>query len=339
MKPALDILSVGMVNAVGLDAPSACSAMRAGIDGFVETQFLAGGDEFLIGAPVLLPRNWVGEKRMAHLLGAAINEAFESVPSARRNTTLILCVAEEIRPGRPLHDYASLLRRLADIVEEPMSKARIIAHGRPSGHVALDQARRLLSEGAAYVMIAGVDSYLTPSAVAHFSSEKRLLTTRNPNGFIPGEGAAAVLCSHAGEGSLTLFGVGLAREAAYIYNPQDIPLRGEGMISAYRTALSEANAEMHQVAYRIADLIGEQYWFKQSTLAVSRVTRIVREFMDIWSPAECLGNVGAAVTPTMIGMAFTAMQKNYAPGTSVLVEASSDLGACATAIFARSKGQ
>lgn len=335
MSASLEIVAVGMVTAVGLDAPSSCAAMRAGIDGFGETRFTIPGGDWLIGAPVPLPRAWVGEKRMAHLAGGAICEVFDAMPDARGRTALMLCVAEEGRPGRPVRDYALLLSRIADIVEvEAHSRSRVIAHGRPSGIVALDHARRLLAaDEAEYVMLVGVDSYLTPHTVTHYLNERRLLTNDNPNGFIAGEAAAAVLCAKPGRGSFGLYGIGLARENAFIYNPQDLPLRGEGMISAYRAALKEAGAQMHQVGYRIADLIGEHYWFKQSTLAVSRVTRIVREFMDIWSPTESVGNVGAAVVPLMLGMAYTAAYKGYAGGNSVLIEASSDAGACGTAIF------
>jgi hypothetical protein len=61
MSTGVNILSAGMVTAVGLDRASACAAMRAGLDGFCETQFIAPGGAWLLGAPVPLPRNWIGE--------------------------------------------------------------------------------------------------------------------------------------------------------------------------------------------------------------------------------------------------------------------------------------
>ena len=69
-------------------------------------------------------------------------------------------------------------------------------------------------------MICGVDSYLTTLTIAHYLAERRLLTPDNPNGFIPGEAAAAILCARPGRGPLRLLGLGLAREPAYIYNPE-----------------------------------------------------------------------------------------------------------------------
>lgn len=335
MSASLDIISIGMVTAVGLDAPSSCAAMRARLDGFQETRFVGPGGEWLIGAPVALPRNWIGENRIARLAAGAVCEAFEAVPQARGQTAVILCLAEEQRPGRPVRDNPGLMRRIAEIVEiELHARSRVVAHGRPSGHVALDQARRTIASGEApYVMIAGVDSYLTAPAIAHYLSENRLLTTDNPNGFIPGEAAAAVLCARSTTANLQLFGLGLSREPASIYNAGDVPLRGEGMTAAYRAALDETGIEMNRLGYRISDLIGEQYWFKQAALASLRLVRGRSEFQDLWSPGESLGNVGAAVVPLMLGMAWTAARKGYSAGNPVLVEASNDAGACGAAVF------
>jgi 3-oxoacyl-[acyl-carrier-protein] synthase-1 len=342
MSALLDIVSVGMVTAVGLDAPSACAAMRAGIDGFQETGFLASGGEYLIGAPVPIPGGWVGEKRMAYLAATAIGEVFEQVPDARGSAALMLCLAEEDRLGRPVIDPSRLLRRIASLTGlSAPEKTRIVAHGRPSGHVALEQARRILAAGeSAYVMIVGVDSYLTAGTITHYFTENRLLVPDNPDGFIPGEAAAAILCRATGPSStgLRLRGLGLSRERAFVYNPDDLALRGDGMTAAYATALKQTGIPMHRVGYRMADLIGEKYFFKQSALATLRLTRGRRDFMDLWSPGETLGNIGAAVVPLMIGWAFTAAAKGYAAGDPVLVEASSDSGACAAAVFASRSG-
>lgn len=335
MTAGVDILSTGMVTAVGLNTAAACAAMRGKIDGFQETDFIVPGGEWLVGAPVPLPRKWHGEKRLAHLAAAAICEALDAVPQARGQTALLLCTAEEDRPARPLVNDADLLKQIARIAElEPVASSRIVAHGRPSGHVALDHARKLIeSQSARYVMIAGVDSFLSSRGVEHYLKQKRLLISGNSNGFIPGEAAAAFLCG-AGGGSFHLRGVGLAREEGSILNSRDIPLRGDGMTQAYSTALAQAGIGMNQIGYRIADLIGEQYWFSQSTLASVRLLRGDHGFQDIWSPNECLGNVGAAAVPLMVGMAWTAARKGYAAGNPVLIESSSDSGVCGAAIFA-----
>ncbi|MGB8813287.1 MAG: 3-oxoacyl-ACP synthase [Paracoccaceae bacterium] len=335
----LHIKAAGMVTAVGLDAASACAAMRARLDGFGETRFLGAQGGWLVGAPVPLPRNWIGQMRMARLLAGAISEVFRKVPAAEGNATLILCLAEETRPGRPVPDPEPLLRLLSEIVGlAPDTKTRVVAHGRPSGFVALQQARRLITEGAAQnVLIAGVDSYLTTLTVAHYLESARILGPGNANGFIPGEAAAAILCT-AGEGPLCLTGLGLAREEAFIYNDMGtdgdpLPLRGDGMTNAYAQAFDAAGIEMRQLGYRISDLIGESYFFKQTALASIRLLRGRHDFQGLWSPAESVGNIGAAAVPLMIGMALAAAAKGYHGGDPVLIEASGDDGACGAALF------
>ena len=333
MTLELDIVSIGMVTAVGLDAPSACAAMRARLDGFRETDFTGPGGQPLIGAPVPLPRNWIGEKRLAHLAAAAICEALDAAPHAAEETALILCLSEERPGGSP--DAARIAATIAEIANvRSRHRTRILSHGRPAGHAALEQARRLLGEGACpQVMICGVDSCLTTPAVALHGAESRHLAPDHPVGFIPGEAAAAVLCTRPSNGHLRLLGLGLAREPAYIYNPGDLPLRGDGMTSAWRLALAEAGISYDAVGYCIADLVGEPHFFKETALAQTRLTRTRKEFQDLWSPAESLGNVGAAVVPLMIGQALTACRKGYAGGNPVLIAASGDRGACGAAVF------
>ncbi|HHI69885.1 MAG TPA: 3-oxoacyl-ACP synthase [Rhodobacteraceae bacterium] len=335
MNAHLEVLETGMVTAVGLNAAASCAAMRGKIDGFCETRFIGSSGDWLTGAPVPLPRNWIGMKRLAHLAAGAIYDVFEKQPHARENCSLILCLAEEDRPGNLTPDSAKFARMIGEITEiPPKTKTRVITHGRPSGIVALDQARRILKRGeAANVLIVGVDSYLSGVSVAHYLANERLLTPDNANGFIPGEAAAAILVSATRPGGLALGGVGLAREKATIYNDEDLPLRADGMTEAYRLAMKEAGVTLAQVDYRIADLIGEQYFFKQSALAALRLERGRKEFQDLWSPAESLGNIGAAVVPMMIGMALVAQQKGYSGGTPVLIEASADDGACGAAVF------
>ncbi len=344
MTAALRILAAGMVTAVGLDAASSCAAMRGRLDGFAETRFVGSGGDWQIGAAVPLPRNWIGRKRLVRLAAGAVVEVMDQVPPGASAPALILCLAEPERPGDPSRDAADLAREIVEIAElPPRIPLHLVTHGRPSGFVALERAQRMLDRGTAdHVIIAGVDSYLTGPAIAHYLSAARLLTPQNANGFIPGEAAAAVLCSAQPAPGLVLAGLGLAREEAYLYNGLDtegahLPLRGDGMTAAYKAALAQAGVDLAGIEYRISDLIGEQYFFKQATLASLRLERGRSAFQDLWSPAESLGNIGAAVVPVMLGMALIAARKGYDMGSPVLVEASSDQGACGAAVLYRAR--
>ncbi|NGM46372.1 3-oxoacyl-ACP synthase [Rhodobacter sp. SGA-6-6] len=335
---SLHLRAAGMVTCVGLDAASSCAAMRGRLDGFAETRFMGPDAEWLVGAAVPLPRNWIGLKRMAHLAAGALSDLRRQHAAALEGAPILLCLAEEARPGRPIPDPAALARLVAEILGLPaLPRLQVIAHGRPSGFVALDRARRLIAAGEDPVVILGVDSYLTAQSVAHYLAEGRLLGPGNANGFIPGEAAAAVLCT-AAPGPLRLTGLGLAREVAHIYNKADkdgldLPLRGDGMTRAYQIAMDQAQVDLAHVEYRISDLIGEQYFFKQAALASLRLERGRTPFQDLWSPAENLGNIGAAVVPVMLAQLLTAEARGYAPGSPALMEGSGDDGACGAAVF------
>jgi 3-oxoacyl-[acyl-carrier-protein] synthase-1 len=329
-----------MVTAIGLDAPSSCAAMRARLDGFRETRFLGAAGEWLIGGPVPLPRNWIGVKRMAHLAAGAIVEALAGAPGAEADAALILCLAEENRPGRPVTDPAAFARMVGEIAEvAPATRTRIVAHGRPGGFVALQAARKVLAEGQArHVVICGVDSYLTAPAVAHYLANDRLLVPGNANGFIPGEAAAAVICTRDGPG-LRVAGLGLARENAFLYNGKDddgldLPLRGDGMTRAYMQALVEAGVKLSDTRLKVGDQSGEKFFFQQTALAMLRVQRERSEVQPIWAIGASIGNIGAAVVPLMLGWMLTATARGYAGGP-ILAEASADDGACGAAIVWR----
>lgn len=338
MTRPLHIAAVGMVTCVGLDATASLAAMRARLDGFAETRFMGTEGSWLVGGAVPLPRNWIGMKRQAHLAAGALMDIERQRPGTLGRTRLLLCLAEETRPGRPVADPETLLRHLTEILGNPAApRTEVIAHGRPSGFVALERARQMIGEGAPAVLILGVDSYLTAQSVTHYLNRGRLLAPGNGNGFIPGEAAAAILCT-ADPGPIRLTGLGLAREVAHIYNAADkdgldLPLRGDGMTRAYELAMAEANVDLAHVEYRISDLIGEQYFFKQATLASLRLERQRSPFQDLWSPTESLGNIGAAVVPVMVAQLLAACLRGYAPGWPALMEGSGDDGACGAAVF------
>jgi 3-oxoacyl-[acyl-carrier-protein] synthase-1 len=335
MSSSVNILSAGMVTAVGLDRAASAAAMRGGLDGFQETDFLAADGEWQLGAPVPLPRNWIGEKRVAHLAAGAVVDALDGFRDKISDMSVIMCLAEESRRGAPVRNPDGFARKLISYSNLPAgTKFETVQYGRPSGFVALERANRILRKSPeAHVLIVGADSLLTGPSIANFIRQQRLLCGSNANGFIPGEAAAAVLCTGGPPKQLAMSGVGLARELAYLYNEDELPLRADGMTNAYRAALEASGITFDRIDYRISDLTGEAYFFKQTALSMQRLLREHRELQELWTPAECVGNVGAAAVPLMIAWALEAAKKRYAPGNPVLIEAAGDDGTCGAAVF------
>ena len=165
-----------------------------------------------------------------------------------------------------------------------------------AGPLALELAGRLIhEERVPYCIIAGVDSFLVAGTLAAYEERNRVLTSQNSNGFIPGEAGTAVLVAPAGnstEPELRCLGIGSGQEKATIDSEE--PLQGYGLVQAFKAAFAGAGCVVGDLDYRITDSNGEQYWFKEATLALDRILRKRKELFEIWHPADCIGEIGAA---------------------------------------------
>jgi len=333
-SPGLAVVACGMSTATGLTAPTACAAFRARLDNFTETRFISRAGEWIIGAEVPLAGNWRGVERHVQLLAGPVDECLTQRPDGPAggkpaDIPVLICVAEPERAGRLAGLDAALPRRLGETLGLELHPAsRVIAYGQVGGAVALRDAARLIAEtGAPAAVVAGVDSFLIAETIRHYDREDRLLHPANSNGFIAGEAGAAALVVPEGrdEGPhLAVAGLGFAAERAPIRS--GAPLRGDGMTAAMRTALEQAGIAYNDISYRLADLSGEQYYFKEATLAQARLWRGHRDPEEVWHPADSFGYTGAAVIPILLGVGLTAGRKGYAPGPVALAHAAHDDG-------------
>ena len=325
---SLLVRSCGMTTAVGFTATSSCAAIRSGISGFKETRFSGLGGDPIVGAEVPLAKPLRGLARLTEIVAGPILECIDSNTSVDiNNVPLLLGVAEKNRPGR----FDNLENALIPSIEKKLGVrfhqlSHIVPRGRVAGAFTIHEASKLIFEnGFRYVIVAGVDSYLVSDTLDHFEDDDRLLTGRNSDGFVPGEaGSALLLSSNNGSSGLKILSIGIANETVTIYSER--PLRAEGLADAYRQALETAGIGLHDIDFRIADFSGEQYWFKEAALALARVMRERKEFQDIWHPADCLGEIGAAALPCIVSIVWWAARKGYAPGPLALVQSCGDEG-------------
>jgi 3-oxoacyl-[acyl-carrier-protein] synthase-1 len=316
--PPLAILGVGLVSGVGLTAAESCAAIRCGINNFQETWFISNSGDWLVGSEIELEEPWRGITKLAKMTSRAVRECLDAAPGPDvGQIPLLLCTAEEDRPGR----FENLDRVLLDDIERELGNplhpnSRVLAQGRVGGAVALLQARRmLLQRQCTRVVVAGVDSFLVDATLAAYDQVDRLLTPDNSNGFIPGEAAGAVLLGAWEEGvetPLLCCGLGFAREPAPLGSGK--PLRADGLVQAIRAALAEAGRKLKDCDHRIADVSGEQYRFKEAALAITRLLRDRKVLFSLWHSADCIGEVGAATLPAMLAMLFMGARKDYLPG-------------------------
>jgi 3-oxoacyl-[acyl-carrier-protein] synthase-1 len=329
MQP-IALLASGMVTGVGLDAPSSCAAIRCALNNFAETRFVDKGGEWIIGSQVPLEQPWRGRKRLVRMVTPAIRECLACAENLTAGMIpLLLCVAEEERPGRLPGLDDQLFREVqAELDLRFHPRSSVIPRGRVSGALALVEARRLIyDERLRFCIIAGVDTFLVGSTLAAYEAKNRLLTSQNSNGFIPGEAGAAVLVgqpSRTVQKEVFCVGIGAGQETATVDSEE--PLRGDGLAQAFKAALADADRTIDDLDFRLTDSNGEQYWFKEAALALTRTLRVRKERFEIWHPADCIGEAGAAIGPCALSVALAAARKNYAPGRGPLCHFGGDDG-------------
>jgi 3-oxoacyl-[acyl-carrier-protein] synthase-1 len=324
----LAIRRTGLVTSVGLSAPAACAAIRAKLTNPSETRFIDSHGEWIMAHQVPLAQPWRGLTKLVKMAALAIDEALDEVPREDwADIPLLLCVAEPARPGR----LDGLDDRLFTEIQEELGarfhpRSAIVAHGRVGVAVALLKARALIHEqGVAQVLIAATDSLLTWPTLGHYERESRLLVPGNSNGFMPGEGAGALLVSQpAGSDELLITGLGFGVEKAHLTS--DEPLRADGLSHAIKAALADAGVQMHDMDFRITDLSGEQYYFKEAALSLSRTLRQRKEEFDLWHPAECTGEPGAVAGVSILALADAACRKRYTKGPAIVAHMANDAG-------------
>ena len=268
-----------------------------------------------------------------------MSESLAHLPAEKRTyLPLCVCIAEKDRNGRPEDLEKFIVTELEDECGIRFSREHtlVLSVGRVGGLVALEKARALMAgSGVTRVLVAGVDSLLVARSLGWLQDADRLLTPDNSNGLIPGEAAGCVLLERNAPdaGAIVCTGVGLAEEHVTIYS--DEPFRAEGLSLAVSSALAEAGIDLSECGVRLSDLSGEHYYFREAALTVSRLLR--REgCRELWHPSECIGEVGAAIGPILLGYAAVAARKGFLPGPHVLVQSSGDAGwraaACLSAI-------
>lgn len=335
----LAITATGMVTGVGLSAPASCAAIRCAIDNFQETRFMDSSGEWIMGCEVPLEQPWRGRTKLIKMAAMAIQECLSNSQQIEpQSIPLLLCLSEKERPGRVFEDDNQFFLDVQDELKLQFHpKSRVIAHGHVGVAVALKHARELIQElNLPQVLIAATDSLLVGPTLAYFEEKERLLTSQNSNGFIPGEGAAALLLAPvtANQGNqLIMTGLGFGVEPAPIDSEE--PLRADGLTSAIRESLTDAGHGESLLEFKITDIAGEQYHFKEASLAFSRINRSIgRDEFDIWHPADCIGEIGAVIGVVMLAVLKAACEKAYTKGHQVLMHLGNDDGKRSSMIIA-----
>jgi 3-oxoacyl-[acyl-carrier-protein] synthase-1 len=326
------ILATGLVTSVGNGAATTCAAIRANVTNPTTTRFCAGHGDWIIGHQAEVAAGLRGADKLAVMAALAIADCLDTAGiDVARPMALFLCLAELDRPGR----LVGVDETLIPLIEARLGmrfdrmRSRVIAAGRIGALAALAAAREVLRQpDVPHVLVAATDSLLVAGTLAALRKQERILTPENSNGFMPGEGAGAILVALADDathGCPEVLGFGEGHEHSPIISEE--PLRGSGLSAAISAALFDGGAvRFESVDVRICDASGEQYGFKEAALAVGRLLRARRPNQDIWHPAEVVGEIGSAIGPVMVAIASSGLRKGLLGPGPVLIHAGTDEG-------------
>lgn len=334
--------AAGMVSAVGLDAKSACAALRAGVAGFNELPYWDERTQPVIGAAVPgVSFDLQGTPRLVELLAVALKDCLtQALGIAPANIPLLVGLAELGRPGssESRGNVLSLVQEKLGVKFHP-GLSRVIPTGHAAGIEALNLVRDYFRSGnITECLVCGVDSYINASSIFWLDRSWRLKREGHNDGVIPGEAAAAILVrKHAltrTESGVQVAGLGFATETVNVFSEE--PFLGIGLASAGRQALNEAAWGFHDLEFRITDLTGETYGFREHALMEGRLARKVRkEPQPLWHAADSIGDTGAAVGVIELITGASAMLRGYGPGPRAGCFASSVPGQRAVALLQR----
>jgi 3-oxoacyl-[acyl-carrier-protein] synthase-1 len=335
----MSILGLGMVSSLASGAAFNASAMRCAYDGFTQTSFnRPGSHEPLIGAPVpeeLLGGDFCGVTKLTKMAYLAVEEAIEPLPLNHEGLLVIFCLPEKY-PTSYFNNETAFQTILDDLfhqiaIGELHPDSCALWKHRCGFTSALSTAKNYLyTHNHEYALIVTLDSLIIQSVIGHhggdlYGEKERLLGANNPDGFIPGEAATAVLLSKPNKhpADVHILGIGEAEEVATIGHEEEV-LRGIGLSQAINQAAQDAGINVHETDFRVASMSGESYFFTEASHAQFRTLKKKVETHPLWHPATHIGEVGASIGGAMLIMTYYALLEGYAPGPTALCHISND---------------
>jgi 3-oxoacyl-[acyl-carrier-protein] synthase I len=323
------ISGIGAVTAVGLNAPATMAAQRAAISGQVEHGWMLDrmGEPMRVAAVPDGDLSAPAIHRLVYLAAQAASEAIDGFDDDQPLDAML--ALPEPRPGLPEGYAIEVGSAFAAAFRKRSAggKVKVLARGHAGGLVLIGQAIALMQQSPERgVLVGGVESWLLPETLEWLDSIEALHSDAMPWGFCPGEAAACCLLSSRLQvaSRLVLLSSGHALEPQRIRG--DGVCIAEGLSAAWRDALAGVTGTGRRVDQVWCDLNSEPYRGDEIALTIARNREYLAETVDITTPADAWGDVGAASGPLMLAAAELAARKGYAAGPLSLLSASSDGG-------------
>jgi 3-oxoacyl-[acyl-carrier-protein] synthase-1 len=350
-RAAIAITGIGAVTPIGATAIETAASLRAGICRFREEGFYvplgveddgegvadadAGTNEGVIASAVAaLPRSAVGAARIFELALRATRDLLRdrSIAGADPGPTgWFLALPEEDAVTASWGLAKSLGSALLDRLGDPASRVVAVRAQGGAGSLAVlgDAVAAIRSGSIARAVVVGADTFIDRDRLSLLDRDLRIKSPRASAGMIPGEAATALVLESVATAVrrrarvlATLGEVGTGDEPQTIGGERESS--GRGLTQALRAALS--GGASHAPRWVLCDLNGEAYRAVEWGTVSVRLARELGASARLTHPADCLGEVGAAIGGVLIAQALGGFARGYAPAPEALLWAGSDRG-------------
>lgn len=335
----LAVTGVAAISPVGLTVEQTSAAIRAGVTGLVEHPYHDvltrdpewDDEEELVGGLVPTLDPWMdAPERLLELGLTVVRDLVKTTGLARRQlerAALLLALPPDADPVVAHWQldqwFAAQLCRRAGIAACPIIRVEQSGHG--AALKLIGDARELLEAGhVEHCVLVAAESYHHEARLEHLDASFQLRSERSPDGFLPGEAAAALLLERAGgvrPALGTLVGPSIAVEPRTIEG--DYASSGRGLQLAIEQLRGQAGRPARWV---LCDLNGESYRAFEWGTVLTRLAEQLSDVQKLIHPADCVGDVGAATGGLLIACALEAFRRGYAPADEALIWCSSARG-------------
>jgi 3-oxoacyl-[acyl-carrier-protein] synthase-1 len=348
----LVVTGLAVVCPVGLDATLACAALRAGVSRLAEHDGYTclppegvaresdGEPEPLVAGKVpTLPDDAGGPERLQLLALAALQRMVAEGELGRKDVGrtalfLVLPAADPVVAGWNLgKTFAPELCRRAGVGD--WAVAQCVQAGPVGAFRAIDAARALLATGRVdRCLVLSADTYLDAERLAALDEGWRIRSQRNPDGFLPGEAASALLLEPARAAARRKArALGLVAGPSFGNEPVSAERwsTGRGLAEAIRPLLEGTAGPVGR--YMLCNMNGEAYPAREWAVAQMRLAPDLPVVESLVHPADGIGEAGAAMAGILVACACHAYARGCAPVPAALLWVGSDDGGRAAAVI------
>ncbi len=350
---ALSVVGIGMRSSLG-GVVTSCAAARAGVarrrsvavvpsgaadpfeaSGHVCPEVAALQDWGRLCGLVVLALQDLEPSVLAGLRADARAQIHVAMPGTSHRAALDQ--VEEVDRALPGGAVGFLRDRIRTWLGWSIDVASISLHEgtSPAGCVALLAANQALEARACeQVVFVGVDSLVEEANVDQVLGQGRLKSGAQPNGFHPGEGAAALVLRRAplarGGAVTELMRIESSLIETAAGEPSVPPRPSQAALASVLAAfLADGEPVVEHVGGLLTDLNGEPHRVQVLWQALHQLGQPGARLRqrEQWHIAESFGELGAATLAFQLCVAARAFARGYAPGPQLLAICADESGA------------